>query len=176
MAETTTTVAQITCKDESGRTKSFNLDYPKENLTLNQIKAAFAEAFQGRWLLNPANYSPLIAVDSATYATSTRTEIRGETVEITPSALSIQNPSSQGTSKTGTVTVTGGTIKSVSIGNQTQSDAYGCSASFSGETITVSVTAINQAIPFGCRASLFIGIEGASALFEVPITVGNPTN
>lgn len=48
---TTTSVVQITVFDEQGRLKSFNIDNPKPNLTLNQIQNALQPAFIGRWWL-----------------------------------------------------------------------------------------------------------------------------
>lgn len=89
---TTTSVVQITVIDEGGYTKTFNIDEPKDNLSLNTIKNALQPAIDGRWWLGNSG-SPITGLKSANYSTSTKVQIEGGEVIITPSELSGRGPS-----------------------------------------------------------------------------------
>lgn len=111
MADTTTSVVQIFFTDESGRSKSFNIDNPRENLTLNQIRQAFQSAINGRWWYGN-NGTVISALKSANYSQSVKIPIEGQDVviEITPSTIEFQPTSSTAEAVNDTVTVSGSEV------------------------------------------------------------------
>lgn len=88
MAQTETKVAQVTLKDQDDRNRTINIDNPKDDLSLNQIKAAFAPAINGGWLL-ASNGSPITEVVEAKYNQVIKTQINGLPVTVFPSSLSL---------------------------------------------------------------------------------------
>lgn len=106
MAQTSTSVVQITVKDESGYTKTFNIDDPIEDLTLGQINAVLSPAFIGRWWLGRTG-AVINQLESANYSTSTKTQIGGDIISVTPQSGVIDPTQSQST----TFTVEGATIQ-----------------------------------------------------------------
>lgn len=173
--QTTTSVVQVTVTDSGGYSKSFNLEYPKQNLTLNQIKAAFQPAIDGGWWLGSKG-DPIVAVSKATYSTSTKIEIAGGEITFTPSTLNMDAPTTQYSTTTGNVTVEGGAIQTVSIeknAGEQHFDKYDLMASFSGNVVTVTCRLLVGVTPNGIRATLTIVID--SKLYTVPVVVGSPS-
>lgn len=109
MAQTETKVAQVTLKDSSERNVTINIDNPKDNLSLNQIKAAFAPAISGGWLL-ANNGSQITEVVEAKYSQVIKTQINGLPVTVSPASLdiTISTDTAIGSSVTQSVNVSNG--------------------------------------------------------------------
>lgn len=104
----TTSVIQIQVIDEDGKTKTYNLDNPKENLTLDNIRTAFSSAINGRWLLGNSGI-PIINVKSANYSIATKTYLDGSEVTVAPNVINITDKDKL----SATVYVTGAKIEDV---------------------------------------------------------------
>lgn len=171
MATTTTTsVVQVTVFDIGGYTKTYNLDNPKPNLTLNQIKNAFKIAIDGGWLLGN-NLDPVIEVRSANYSEAIKTSIDGAEIEVTPASAEI-------TTSSVNFTITGGSVTSTNIAdsnvtaNPTSSSFYWKSPEISddGSIVNVGYTVTaTQSSTFTGTATLELFI-GTNKLI-VPLTV-----
>lgn len=150
MATTTTTsVVQVTVFDSGGYTKTYNLDNPKPNLTLNQIKNAFKIAIDGGWLLGN-NFDPVIEVRSANYSEATKTSIDGAEVVVTPSTLNYDGNTQK------SVTVTGGFVTSTNLINLEYI------ASVSGSTFVFTAPVISDdgsVVTLNSRVSISSGNE-----------------
>lgn len=175
---TTTSVVQITVFDEQGRLKSFNIDNPKPNLTLNQIQNALQPAFIGRWWLSSQG-NVIVGLEKATYSTSEKIPIGGETVVITPSQFSITlnrggSQTDQSVTRFGmsTVTISGANINFIAskLSNITvesfQENNFSIDTSITDENLTLSVY-LHVATP-----SSFEGATG-SATLQLNTSVGN---
>lgn len=176
MADTTnTTVVQVTVTEEGGYSKTFNLDNPKTNLTLNQIRNAFQPAITGGWLLGN-NDKPIIAVERASYLEAIKTLILGEEIIITPSSLSIDPPNNIYGTNTGDITVTGGTIQSVSVVKTSgvgTPDYFDVSVSFTDSVATVTVRSVNENAS-GFTGTVILVISGK--VYEIPVYCGMGNN
>lgn len=116
MAQTETKVAQVTLRDQDDRNRTISIDNPKDDLSLNQIKAAFAPAINGGWLL-ASNGSPITEVVEAKYNQVIKTQINGLPVTVSPSSFNVEVTSSTAVGSSvvaGTLTVTNGVITGVS--------------------------------------------------------------
>ena len=169
MGQTETKVAQVTLKSENDRSRNVNIDRPKDNLTLNQIKAAFAPAINGGWLLD--NYGDTItSVAEAKYNQVIKTQINGESVTISPSSLSVSTSIMSKLPATGTLTVTGGEPTSFNFSDWTKpSNITGASANYDNGTITVKVYVSGSASDFPVTGNLKVFFDSQSV--TVPITV-----
>lgn len=110
MAQTETKVAQVTLKDSSERNTTINIDNPKDDLSLNQIKAAFAPAINGGWLL-ANNGSQITEVVEAKYNQVIKTQINGLPVTVSPASINT-TMSSTDTTKATAVNISNGTAVS----------------------------------------------------------------
>lgn len=87
---TTTNVIQITMIDTAGQTQNFNIDNPKEGLTMGEIRNSLANVLsQGIWYSSKG--SPFATVQKATITTQTKTQLEnGETVTVTPAEVEFE--------------------------------------------------------------------------------------
>lgn len=66
---TETTVADVVLLDESNYEKTLHLDNPRSELTLTQVRTAFATAISEQWLLGKSG-APIISVPRVTITTT----------------------------------------------------------------------------------------------------------
>ncbi len=113
MANTTTSVVQVTVNDESGKTKTFNIDNPKQNLSLNEIRQALEPAFNGRWWLGNGG-AVITTLKSANYSIAEKIPIAGSdiVITVTPNEITLGNSASNVT-----VTVEGSPVTGAFINN-----------------------------------------------------------
>lgn len=169
--QTTTSVVQVTVTDSGGYSKSFNLEYPKQNLTLNQIKAAFQPAIDGGWWLGSKG-DPIVAVSKATYSTSTKIEIAAGEVSVTPASWALNRIPTQ------VFTVENATPTALNVVNSNVVPDSGSTTwqwyalNIDGQTVSVSGTAFNLtsgSMHYSGTATLQIWF--GSSKVDVPITV-----
>lgn len=169
---TTTSVVQITVVDEGGYTKTFNIDEPKENLSLNTIKNALQPAIAGRWWLGNSG-APITGLKSAAYSTSTKVQIEGGEVIITPSELSGRGPSFNNTTDvvTFTFSIEGGVPQNymVNTSRMINSSSFYNDLTYNSETNQITWT-LNNLQPSSEPYSRQITGSGA-----VYITIMNQT-
>ena len=174
MATTTVQTVNISTIDEDGKQTTFNLDNPKENLTKNQVISAFQSGIDHGILIS--NYGSLIkSVGTVTLATSTKIELEGEPIYITPNSLEYTfNRIVDGSSATKTVSVTNGTIQSAGVTDLTVSSGGYLSnitvvSNFTTSTVTVKVIEKGSSNGTTYTGKLIIVIQGTS--YSVPITI-----
>lgn len=174
MAQTETKVAQVTLKDSSERNTTINIDNPKDDLSLNQIKAAFAPAINGGWLL-ANNGSQITEVVEAKYNQVIKTQINGLPVTISPSSLSaeITTDTAIGSSVTvGTLTVNNGVLTGVSCPTITGARFVIRAVNYNNTMTSVDIVATrlkNTADTFSGNLKVFIA--GSDTPITVPISV-----
>ena len=156
--------------DSAGYARSLNIDNPKSNLTLNQIKDAFQVPIANGWLMGKNGV--IVEVQKAQYSQSIKIPIAGGEISVTPSSLTIENGSSW------SVTVSGANPTSAIIvdSNVTESSGsanfYWITPEIDGQTVTI--TAYNNASSTGQHT--FTGTATLQIWFgadkiNVPITV-----
>lgn len=170
MATVTSNVVQITVTDEGGYTKSFNIDEPKDNLSLIQIKNALAPAFSGRWWLGKYN-SPITSLKSAQYTQTIKTQIAGEEVTVTPASL---NPTVSNSERniSQNFTITGGSPSMVQfvVPSSNTGNFQNTNVSFTEDTVSLSTRyAAAPAISHTINCTLKILINGN--VIDIPIIV-----
>ena len=173
MGQTETKVAQVTLKSQMDRSKTVNIDRPKDDLTLNQIKTAFAPAIQGGWLLD--NYGDtIVSVAEAKYNQVIKTSINGEPVVVSPSTFDLEVSSAGmiGASVTQDLTITGGAVISTNI-EQSNTSQLLLSATIlnDGAKITVTATKKNQTVTAASGLTLRLYFEGSTTPVTVPFNV-----
>lgn len=168
---TVTSVVQITVLDEQNYTRTFNIDNPVENLTLNQINQALTPAFLGRWWISSRG-NVITRLESATYATSSKTAIGGEVISITPSEINTTN-------ETATVTVDGGTIQGARLDNvvvttnpQINTNLYISSIENNKINLKIDLSQVKSQTIFNATATLVIIVNNVE--LKVPVLM-NPT-
>lgn len=169
MADTITqsSVVQITLVDAIGNRQSFNIDNPKSNISMNQIKAALSPAIlSGYWYSKSAEQ--FVAVNSATVTESKKIKLDNSDVviEVTPASLNFD--ASQAT-PSGTVTVEGATVVGAYV-SQIVTSAPNATmyATTSGQTVTVQAN-FPAGSPAGTTATLYIVTDARTV--TVPISV-----
>lgn len=86
-------VVQVTMTDAGGNKQSFNIDNPKDNLTLAQIRTALNAAISsGYWYSNKSE--PFTAVNSATITQTKKIKLDNSSVEITLTPATINTTNS----------------------------------------------------------------------------------
>lgn len=174
MATTTVQTVNVSTIDEDGKQTTFNLDNPKDNLTKQQVVNAFQTGIDNGILIS--NYGSLIkSVGTVTLATSTKIELEGEPIYISPNSLEFNlTRLVDGSSATSTVTVTNGTIQSAGITDmQVSSGGYLSNvkvvSSFTTNVVTVTVIEKGSSSGTTYTGKLIIVIQGNS--YHVPITI-----
>lgn len=168
MATITSNVLQITVTDEGGYTKSFNIDNPVENISLNQIKTALQPAFSGRWWLGKYN-SSITELKAATYTQTIKTQIAGETVSVTPASFTTDISASQSTFSQN-FTVAGGTpaMAQFILPDSNKTDFTNTSVNITNDIVQLSTYySATPAIEHTINATLKILVSGV--IFDVPI-------
>lgn len=169
-----TKVIQVTVIDEDGKSKSFNLDNPKQNLTFNQIRQALQPAIQGRWWINTTG-SPVIGLKSANYTETTKTYVDGGEVSVTPSSLYFDDENQL--DKTLTVSgaeiddATGSSITATMDGTPISKDQLQFLLTITNENIRVQlvqegITGTGQIVGNGQ-----IYISAAGTTITIPVTI-----
>lgn len=168
MATTETNVVQVTLLDSAGYVRSLNLDNPKNNLTLNEIKDAFQIPIVNGWLMG--KNGPVIEVQKANYSQSIKTPINGGEVAVTPSSLNIT------TGNSGVVNVSGAIPTSAIIvdSNITATSGSGSflwrNSEIDGQVVTIKFTTNGTgSMHFDGNATLQIWF-GADKI-DIPVTV-----
>lgn len=168
MADTITqsSVVQITLVDAIGNRQSFNIDNPKSNISMSQIKAALAPAISsGFWYSKSAEQ--FVAINSATVTESKKIKLDNSDVviEVTPASLTLNNE----TSPKGTVTVEGATVMGAYISQLvttgTNATMY---ATTSGQTVTVNANFPSGGAQ-GTTATLYIVTDARTV--TVPVSI-----
>lgn len=165
---TETNVVQITLLDAAGYARTINIDYPRNNLTLNEIRNVFQIPIANRWLMGKNDV--VVEVQKAQYSQSIKTAIGGGEVTATPSSLNIT------TGNSATVEISGANPTSAIIVNSNVVATSGSgtflwrNSEINGQTITVKFTADGSGnMHFEGSATLQIWF-GADKI-EIPITV-----
>lgn len=115
MAETITNVLQVTVQDTDNSNYSFNIENPKENVTIQQVNAALEPLINTqKWY--SAKDRPITRVKGATL-TRTRKIILDDSTEITVTPAE-WNINQQGQSASQTFTVTGEAIQGYNFTTQ----------------------------------------------------------
>lgn len=70
---TTTTVAEVVLLDDSNYEKTLRLDNPKDNLTLAEVRAAFATPISEKWFYGRS--SLVVSVARVNIVTTTKTSL-----------------------------------------------------------------------------------------------------
>lgn len=91
---------------------TIKLDFPKDNLTREQVSAAMQPAFANGWLLTNSG-SVAMYLGDVTINQSIKTKLDGEDFYVTPSTLAYTISLEQ--TETKTITVSGATIQGVNI-------------------------------------------------------------
>lgn len=168
MAQTETTVAQVTLKDSSERNITISIDNPKDDLSLNQIKAAFAPAISGGWLL-ANNGSAITEVVEAKYSQVIKTQINGLPVTVSPSSLSItvDTDTAIGSAVTQSVNVSNGIpmVARCDVGNNKVINTV----KITGSRVDLSMYRLSNESS-SLSGTLTIYFEG-DAKVQVPVTV-----
>lgn len=175
MGQTETKVAQVTLKDAEERNRTINIDNPKDNLSLNQIKAAFQPAIAGGWLLSSSG-SAITEVVEAKYNQVIKTQINGVPVTVSPSSLTfnILASTAVGQYSYETLTVTNGTIAGIICPDTTEvPNSFVISNLGYNSGKTVAGIAVVRLANSGATYSgnLKIIIEGSDTPITVPVTV-----
>lgn len=71
---TETNVAEVVLLDESNYEKTLRLDNPKNNLTLAEVRAAFATAINEKWLLGRSG-APVTSVPRVNIVQTIKTSL-----------------------------------------------------------------------------------------------------
>lgn len=173
----TTKVIQIQVLDEDGKTKTYNFENPKENLTLDQVRETFATAINGRWLLSNSS-NPIISVKSANYSTAVKTYLDGAEATISPSVVNITDINKLDQR----VFVTGATIESTAIsditgtidGESTTKEDWFFTYTVSGDTIFITLN-MNSSPSTGSKyigyANLYISAAGMTTTIPININI-----
>lgn len=118
---TTSSVVQVTMQDSSGNKQNFNIDNPKNDLTMAEIRTALTPIVNsGNWYSSYGNQ--FTAVQSATLTQSTKIKLSdsGVVVTITPSSATVPTTGKQYPSaSTATFTVEGAPIQSAYLATPT---------------------------------------------------------
>lgn len=163
MAETITEteVIQIQAQDTENNRYSFNVENPKDNLTINTVREIFDTLINsGKWISKkgfPFNYIPQATVTK----TKKRTLDDGTAISVTPSSITVTAPPA-GQNINIAATVEGAPIKGVNWTGNPQITSFEINAS----TNTVNANVFSRS---GAGYKLII-ITTAGNL-EVPITV-----
>ena len=111
MAVTRTSVVAIQLLDSAGNKRTYNIDNPKTNLTLGEIKMALEPLMaKGFWLSD--TYNPYISVAQASINEAIKTQLEGGSAIITPSTIT---STITGTIQTITVTVSNAIVSLATI-------------------------------------------------------------
>lgn len=167
MADTITenNVVQVTLVDSNGNKQSFNIDNPKEDLTLSAIKTALNPAISsGFWYSR--NLVPFTAVNSATITESRKIKLSDSdtVIEVTPSSITMSGTS------TGVVTVEGATLTGAYLTNfsdTTETDHFYTTINTSDEQ-KVYVSSTLSSMPAGLTFTLTIVTDARQ--IQVPVT------
>ena len=144
MAVTRTSVVAIQIMDSAGNKRTYNIDNPKTNLTLGEIKMALEPLMaKGFWLSD--TYNPYMSVAQASINEAIKTQLEGGSAVITPSTIS----------ETITVTVSNAIVSLATITN----------LSSTNET----VTDIESVIDFG-MPKISSTTEGSTITFTAKTT------
>lgn len=174
---TNTTVVQVTVLDTNGYSKTYNLDDPINNLTLNQIKEAFQPAIDGGWLYPRGTY-PIASVKQANYSQAIKTSIDGETITIAPTSISFNfsTASDGGSQGSETVVVSGANPTAASVVDIISTTGSFDSLSYFAVTITDNNIVVNlmkkqgtATSSGGGTATLRVVVE--NRIFNIPITI-----
>lgn len=167
MANTTTSVVQISVTEESGKTKTFNLDNPKENLSLNEIRQKLQPAFEGRWWLGNDG-TAITTLKSANYSQSVKIPIEGQdaVIEVTPSIVEFSPTSTSITEVQETVQVTGSELVGAYI--------TGFEATTSEYLAAQAYAELNQVAVFGSLARISQTREATLSIVTAARTVTIP--
>ena len=171
MGQTETKVAQVTLKSENDKNKTISIDRPKDNLSLNQIKAAFAPAIQGEWLLD--NYGDkIVEVAEAKYNQVIKTQINGEPAIISPASINIELSSESGSE---TLAISNGVFESYVLPNcSIENNAIAVSGSIENNGSSFVFTAytpesLSSLEPFTGTLKLYV-VDGSSPII-VPVSI-----
>lgn len=170
MGQTETKVAQVTLKSENNRSKTVNIDRPKDNLTLNQIKTAFQPAISGGWLLD--NYGDrIVEVSEAKYNQVIKTSINGEPVIVSPASVTfdIGTDTTIGHYVETTVTATNATIFAAAI-DDVSAASIALSVSIQGSYV-VRIRAFRNSNGYANTVCHLKVIFQDNATVTVPITI-----
>jgi len=151
MAVTRTSVVAIQILDSAGNKRTYNIDNPKTNLTLGEIKMALEPLMaKGFWLSD--TYNPYMSVAQASINEAIKTQLEGGSAVITPSTI------------TSTIT---GTIQTITV---TVSNAIVSLATITDLSSTnESVTDVESVIDFG-MPKISSTAEGSTVTFTAKTT------
>jgi len=113
---TVTQTLDVSTIDEDGKTTTFKLDNFKENITKNQVVEAFQYGINNGLLMS--NYGTAIkSVGTVMKSTSTKVELEGEPIYITPNELTLTIPAGNPhhTDTTITVANAAGMVQAASV-------------------------------------------------------------
>lgn len=173
MADTITqsSVVQITLVDAGGNKQSFNIDNPKDDITMSQIKTALAPAIaSGFWYSK--NSEAFTAVNSATVTESKKIKLDNSDVEIEITPASITFPAGTTFPADTTVSVTGATVIGAYVTDIDDSDAgsevFNAYANYTANSVTLNVPSHSSSIA-GMKANLAIVTDARTV--KIPIYI-----
>jgi len=163
----------VSTVDEDGKITTFKLDNFKENITKNQVISAFQYGINNGLLMS--NYGSAIkSVGTVMKSTSTKIELEGEPIYITPSSIEATLDSSTA-SKVVEVTVTS-QIQAASVMDLQKSDpnsniqAYVQNISYENNTTRISVYIYMADTGRSATAKLVIVVNGVNNTVPISMT------
>lgn len=171
---TETKVVQISVLDDSNRTKTFNIDNPKNDLTFLEVQNALAPAFQGGWWYS--SYGDKISkLSKVIMSTAIKVPLERGDFTYSPTSLTMSRTYSSGGTSSQSITYSGATPQNVSIVTpQFQFSSVVFYATINAQDNTITVTGSNsssssETLPESATENtLIITVEGLN--IEVPIT------
>ena len=116
MASTTVQTVDVKCIDSDGNQTTYKIDNPKNNITRLEIVNAFNYGIQNG-IIKSSYDNPIVSVGTTSLSTSTKTEIEGEPVYITPSSITLSNVPANGSIESATVVVSNATVQAAAAQN-----------------------------------------------------------
>lgn len=132
---TQTNVIQITVRDTENNRRSFNIENPRTDTTIAQIRDIFAPIINsGKWY--STNGNPINYIEQATLTKTKKIELSGDMAPITVTPNEITN------SGTTEITITGSPIKGYRV-TETEGGAQfqSVNINYLANTLTVTATA-----------------------------------
>lgn len=135
----------VKCLDSDGNQITYKIDNPKDNITRLEIVNAFNYGIQNN-IIKSSYDNPIISVGTTILSTSTKTEIEGDPIYITPSSITLSNVPAVGSVESATVVVDNANIQAAAVqnlkinGNVTSNYYATASVNEQATQVTVSFT------------------------------------
>lgn len=135
--------------------KTVKLDNPMDNITREQVSAAFITPLANGWFL-AGNGSTAMYIGDIVINQSIKTTLGGEDFYVTPDSISLRQT---GGVATATVTVSGATIQGYNIKNVVNIDPKDIDATISENGLTANLR-VGYTVPNGIEFDFILIIQG----------------